>query len=225
MKLRALIVFVLLIGLLPSVASADGSRGLKFGTSINLASGVAVVGAADPNVTVIPPGGRSQAALLCSDIPGAWAAALPDTNWISIQADCSAGLAAGDYQYSASFSLSSNAGPLRLRGSVTADDSVTVQLNGHTIFSGGGFTAASSFSSDDASLFNTGTNTLTFVVNNGDGPTGLDFVVNVSAGETVGAEKNHGQCVSAVAHQTARGRGHGKAVSEAARFACGGEDE
>ncbi len=227
-KLKVLVmVSVLLLGLLPSMVSADEGHGRDWGSDeissqSSLASGVSAV-------TVIPPGGSSQGAVGCSNLASGWAAALAGSNWISTQADCAAGLAVGDYQYSTSFNLSSNAAPLSISGSIMADDSVIVQLNGHTVFSGGTWTATSSFSSDDASLFNAGTNTLTFLVHNVGGPTGLDFVINVSSGAgpsaAQGDEENHGQCVSSVAHNTPRGRGHGRAVSQAARVTCRDGDD
>jgi hypothetical protein len=77
-------------------------------------------------------------------------------------------------------------------GQVLADDSVTIQLNGTTIFTGGGFTSPSTFSSTDSSLFQGGANSLTFIVNNVTGPTGLDFVAHVQAANR-SARGNHSQ--------------------------------
>jgi len=236
MKLRALLLAALLLGLLTSTVWADDGHGVGRGHkqqereaaavyNLRLASGLAAPGQPDPNVTVVPPGGGSQAAVVCTNRPDAWAGRLWGSNWISSQADCTASFASSaDYQYGTSFALPASAGPARISGWVLADDSVTVQLNGHTIFAGGGFREPASFASDDSTLFNTGVNTLTFTVHNLVGPTGLDFVANVRAGfaATATGERawNHGQCVSEVAHDQEPGHGHGQTVSQAARFAC-----
>ncbi len=232
----AVLLFALLLAIVPSVALADPGNGNGrwshedadgSSVSIDLASGLAALGQVDPNVTVLPAGGTSQSAVVCSARPGSWAAPLQDTNWISTLADCNASLSAIDYTYTITFNLASNSGPLRLDGSVLADDSVIVRLNGHDLFNGGGFAQSSSFSTADSTWFVTGTNSLTFVVHNVTGPSGLDFRASVRGGTAVVDDdggNNHGQCVSAVAHETPRGRGHGKAVSEAARVSCWHQD-
>jgi hypothetical protein len=148
-----------------------------------LASGQADAGQIDPNVTVIPPGGSSQAAIVCANIPGAWASPLAHSNWISLQADCTTSLAnAANYQYSTTFTLPAHHPGVSIAGNVLADDSVTIQLNGNTIFTGGGFTSPTPFSSNNPAFFTTGTNTLTFTVYNVTGPSGLDFAARVHAG-------------------------------------------
>jgi hypothetical protein len=242
MRLRALVLAVVLLGLLTSTAWADNGHkgGVKHrdlaqpiqatdeAVFLTLSSGRAAPRQLDPTVTAIPPGGTSQAALVCANAPDAWARPLAGSRWISVQADCEWFLApAGTYQYSIGFQVPANTSGLRLSGSVLADDSVTVQLNGQTLFTGGGFKERSSFSSDGSTALSAGPNTLTFAVNNLYGPTGLDFVVHVYSGSTAAFSsedevRNHGQCVSAVAHDRddELWRNHGQAVSQAAQSEC-----
>ncbi len=151
--------------------------------NIGLASGIGPDGQADPHVTVVPPGGSSQQAVICSSTPTPpWAIPIGRSEWISLQADCTTGLAAGaTYVYTVQFNLPNNFQNPSISGNVLADDSVNILLNNNNIFSGGGFTSASSFSSNNASFFNSGTNTLTFSVYNAGGPSGLDFLARVQA--------------------------------------------
>jgi len=212
-RLRSFFLAILLMGVLTSPAWADGGHGRgnghgnwysnffqKFhpgrgngpwqvrngqGTVFNifLASGRATGGQADPNLTVTPPGGSSQAATVCSNLVPGWANPLAGSNWDSLQADCTTSLAGGaNYQYSTTFTLPANRPGVAISGQVIADDSVVIQLNGNTIFTGGGLVAATAFSSNNAAFFTTGTNTLTFTVNNVTGPSGLDYVATVQAG-------------------------------------------
>ncbi|MGH2458056.1 MAG: hypothetical protein ACRDIY_04235 [Chloroflexota bacterium] len=151
---------------------------------LGLASGIGPSGQADSRISVVPPGGSSQQAVICSNLPSGWAAPIAHSNWISLQADCTTGLAAGaTYVYTTTFNLNNQRPNLSISGNVQADDSVTIQLNGNTIFTGGGFTTATPFSSNNAAFFANGANTLTFSVYNAGGPSGLDFSASVQAGQ------------------------------------------
>jgi hypothetical protein len=194
-RLQPLFFALLLLGALTSPAWADNdNRGsdhdLRFGrvdvnhdaVALTLASGRTVAGQADSALAVTPDGGTNQAAVTCSNIPSEWAGALARSHWVSLQADCTTALAdSTNYTYTTSFTLPPNHVAARVDGQVMADDSVTIQLNGTTIFTGGGFTSPSSFSSNDSSLFLAGTNTLTFIVNNVSDASGLDYVARVEA--------------------------------------------
>lgn len=168
MLARGVVLAGLVLATLVAPASAD--------TSLTLSSGSA-------SVSVQGPGDASAvSAVGCSPTASVWAGAISGTKWIGRQSDCSAGAAVGTYTYSVAFDMPSGASNQQLSGSVMADDNVTVQLNGNTIFgNGGGFGSASSFSTTNASQFTTGTNTLTFTVPNSGGQSGLDFQVTVSA--------------------------------------------
>jgi hypothetical protein len=242
MRVSPVVLAALLVALLAPTAVADEGHGRGRGhdddrssqsvarVSINLASGRAAAGASDPNVLVTLPGASSAAAaVVCSSQPGIWAAALRGTAWISPTASCPNDQAAGQYRYDIPFSVPSGSTGLRLTGSALSDDTLNVQLNGHTVnlSSGSGlsFVTRSTFETSDQSAFQSGTNTLSFFVNNSVGQTGLDFRARVTT-SNARAEKdekdddededNHGQCVSEVAHSTARGPGHGEAVRDAA---------
>jgi hypothetical protein len=193
-RLRSFLFAVLLLGALTSPAWADSDQNpdhdLRFGrvvvgdnvVALTFASGRAVAGQADSAISVTPAGGTSQSAVSCSSLPSVWADPLARSNWVSLQADCTTALAdSTNYVYSTTFTLPPNHVAARIDGRVMADDSVTIQLNGTTIFAGGGFTSPSSFSSNDSSLFLAGTNTLTFIVNNVTGASGLDYVARVEA--------------------------------------------
>lgn len=198
MKLKSVVLAILLMATLVSPAWADDGQGQDNGHGRNvfnarfnrrLVSGNAAAGQADPNVSVVPPGGSSQSAVVCSNITPPWAGALGGSNWVSLQADCTTSLADGkNFPYSTTFSVPSTNG-VSISGNVMADDSVTIQLNGNTIFVGGGFTAPTAFSSNNAAFFVAGTNTLTFIVYNVTGPSGLDYVARVH-GSRPGSAQN-----------------------------------
>jgi hypothetical protein len=234
---RSVVVAVFLLGLLAPAAVADEAHGRGRGrgnqdgqagfssanaSSIDLASGRAGGGPADPNVVVTLPGANSaSAAVVCSSQPSSWSAALGGTAWISPVATCQNDQSTGQYRYDITFGLPSGTTNDRLTGSLLSDDSVSVQLNGHgvTLSSNGGASTPTTFDLSDQSAFQSGTNTLSFFVTNAAGPTGLDFRAHVAtSGANPGSEDedNHGQCVSEAAHDSAPGPGHGKAVSEAA---------
>jgi hypothetical protein len=194
-RLQSLVLAVLLLGALTSPAWADddhngqgNGNGHALGRDFHrgnigvmtLASGRASAGQVDPTITVLTDAGTSQSAVVCSNLVSGWANPLPRSNWVSLQADCTTPLAdSTDYFYNISFNMPPNFTTARVEGRVLADDSVTVQVNGTTIFTGGGFGSPTTFSSNNSSLFVPGTNTLSFVVNNVTGASGLDYVARV----------------------------------------------
>jgi len=158
-------------------------RGNRHELDIRLVSGTGHNGHVDSPVTVTPPGGASQQAIICSNTPGGWIAPIGQSDWISLQADCTTGLAAGaTYVYSTTFTLPNKYPGVSISGNVLADDSVTIQLNGNTIFTGGGFATATAFTSNNAAFFTSGVNTLTFSVYNAGGASGLDYLARVQTG-------------------------------------------
>jgi hypothetical protein len=223
MVLRTLVAAGLLLALLaPAAALADNDKHDDGGSSTNLsfASG-------STSVSVTPPGGSAMPAITCTSVSPEWAAPLSGSSWISTNADCTTGVAGGNFTYTLSFTVPSGATNLDLKGSVLADDSTSISLNGNAVAVGTtGFTTPASF--ETTSGFVTGTNTLTFTVNNASGASGLDFTANLTGtgltGTGVMSGENHGQCVSMVAHQSSHGRGHGQAVSKAAHECNHGGD-
>jgi hypothetical protein len=132
------------------------------------------------------PGFGERQATECSSRPGGWAAPLAGSDWISTRADCGAGQDTGTYTYTVRFNLPNlgNIRDVRLAGSVLVDDSVDIRLNDQSIASRSGSTSASTF--EATGPFRSGENTLAFVVSNsGGGPTGLDFVADVTAAGVV----------------------------------------
>lgn len=232
---RALLLSVLTLALLaPPVGAerergpgrepdAQGERGDRDAVIVTLASGQAEPGAGDPRVTVSGPGiGDSQAAVVCVSRPAAWAEPLAGSAWVSVAADCAG--PAGEYRYTIAFFLPEGLEDPDLTGWVLADDVVRIELNGQVVFTDGGFTTPAAFAAADDSWFAAGVNTLTFVVTNAGGPTGLDFVATVTAGAERERKESHGACVSAVARGTPPGPGHGAAVRAAAHDCPQGED-
>jgi hypothetical protein len=166
---------LLAIGVTPALATSGTHN-----VSATLASGATVVSASGPGIT------GTQAAVVCATRPDAWAAPIAGSSWLGTRSDCLAGVPAGDYTYTTTFTLPSNLSglrDLRLDGSLLVDDTVTVRLNGHTVATGSGlgWTQAHAFSTAERSWFVPGVNSLTFVVSNGAGASGLDFSVRVSA--------------------------------------------
>jgi len=202
MKIKALFLAIVLTGVVTSPAFAAGGHGRGpwsapppwsnghgknwhgRGASIVLASGMVPVGQADPRTSVTPSGGSSQSAIACSPLESGWASPLGRSKWVSLQADCRTALAGpSDFSYSTTFSLPTNRPGLSITGQVLADDSVTIQLNGHTILdNAGSLGSPTTFSSNDSTIFTSGTNTLTFIVHNVTGPSGLDYVAAVHPG-------------------------------------------
>ncbi len=197
--------------------------------AIHRTSGHSIVNVSGPGIT------GTREAIPCATVPGSWTSPLTDTRWVSTAADCT-NIPVGDFTYATTFSLGSDLTPLsnlKLEGQVMVDDTVAVQLNGHTVFSGGSAGSATAFLTTERSWFTAGTNTLSFVVHNTAAASALDFTANVTANRaatTNAADQDdddddddghdghgtHGACVSAVAHSAHHGPGHGAAVSAAA---------
>jgi hypothetical protein len=219
MVLRAIALCGLLLGLVAPAAMADEDQHHGDGQDQQAAAtaGSFQFASGASGVTVTPPGGSAIQAVTCTILSGGWPAAISGSQWISPNADCSQAVATGAFTYTVTFTLPSGATNLGLTGSVLADDSVSITLNGTgvPISGAGGFAAASTFST--TSGFAPGaTNTLTFSVNNATGASGLDFIAMLTGTGVGQANGNHGQCVSNVAHETEHGHGHGEAVHQAA---------
>jgi hypothetical protein len=243
MLMRSLVAAGLLLAMSASGVAAEPGKGQGNGNghgkqqaasssssvSSQFVSGSAADGTTDPNVVVLRPGATgTTAAVVCSNEPDAWAKALKNSDWISLTADCTTALEAGNFRYDTTFNVPSGTTGLSLSGSAMSDDNlVSVMLNGHalTLSGAGGFSSPGTFSTSDQTFFVAGTNTLSITVNNASGATGLDFQARLRSDNESDADNgngggnardNHGACVAAVAHSTPPGPGHGEAVSEAA---------
>lgn len=240
---RALLTAGLVFAVLVPTTWADSGHGhegnrQQDGFALRLESGLASAGGADPNVQVSGPGiTGTRGATVCSNRPGVWVTPLAGTKWVGVTADCTTPVQAGDYQYSVTFTLPAldSLHDLSLWGKIAADDSVTMWLNGTSVFTLSDFSVLRDFGTSDRSLFRAGANTLQFTVHNTADASGLDFVVNVTAnggtaqGAQVGDDEDdegiHGRCVSDAAHAAAPGRGHGEAVREAAHSCPHGDED
>ena len=155
----------------------------------HLASGRASAGASDPAVTVSGPGFDTRQATVCGLGAAGWAPPPAGSSWISSAAACGAGQATGEYRYTIKFTLPSldTLSNLRLAGSMLADDSARIELNGQSIFNGGRWDSPATFETTDRGRFRSGENALVFVVNNAGGATGLAFAADVTANGAFGA--------------------------------------
>ena len=171
MVARGLVLAGLLLAMAAAPAFAD--------STLTLSSGSTQVAVQGPGIN------GTVSAAVCSPVNSNWAGAITGTSWISSNANCTADMPAGDYTYTVSFDVPSGATGQQLSGSVMADDSVTVQLNGNTLLVGGGSSSPTPFSTTDTTLFTSGTNNLTFIVHNATAAapntTGLDFQATASA--------------------------------------------
>ena len=213
MLLRGLaLASLLLIVLAPAtLAAEDGFTVLSGPTTV-------------ANMGVTLPNGLTGRPYTCTAVP--WSFTIPETQWISPNANCAANAATGRYTYVIFFSVTPGATGVLLSGWVQADDSVTIALNGTPVpltpsSNGSSFQTNSGFYTDWHNA-----NTLTFTVTNSGGPTGLDFRWHVSwiappggpPGTVLVAPtskdqcenggwrdfpqfKNQGQCVRFTAHQ------------------------
>src|SRR5262249_44103304 len=180
MRVPSLLVSVLMLFSLvvPTVAADEGhGRGHGRGdrddrtisaATIHLASGRASRGRSDPNVKVTRPGSSSSnSAAVCSSTPSSWSS-LRGAAWISPIASCTTDQDQGEYRYEITFNVPSGSTNLRLTGSVLADDTVSVQVNGQSVNlssgSGSAFATTSTFDTGTSNALREGSNTLTFLV-------------------------------------------------------------
>lgn len=151
-----------------------------FNTGLNSSSVALAGGSVDPHYTLITSAdanGPGPNAFVGSPIPGAWIADNATSEWLSPNTAGTMNLNPGLYVYMTSFTLPTGFTLASLTGQWATDNNATMQLNGNTV---AGPTTDVSFLSFTPFLissgFVTGTNTLTFLVNNvsaAANPTGL----------------------------------------------------
>jgi hypothetical protein len=162
--------------------------------------------------------------VVCTNLPGGWAAAVAGTSWIGISGDCALDRPTGEYRFATTFSLPTDLAPydeLRLTGSFMVDDAAVILLNGQQIGSGGGASSPISFSTSNRALFMPGTNTLTAVVTNTGIATALDLIATVT-GRTDADEDGDADRGGRGGHGSGRG---GVRVGERDDCKDGGWDE
>lgn len=193
-KLKATLPMVLALWL--GAASAVMATPITGVTS----TGTGTVGAKDTNFSVTEP---SSTVITPTDvgtnpIPGQWFNNSANGNgWDSITSNASANQAPGTYLWTQTFTIDTPAlVSATITGTFTADNNVSVTLNGHlggSTPNAGSTAAVSDFKALSSFSFATndflvGTNTLVYTVTNqagSTGPTGL--LVNITAASFVGA--------------------------------------
>ena len=111
-----------------------------------------------------------------------WLTETATSRWLTPTPSAADGVAATSYTYSTTFTLTGfNAATASISGLFAADDNVSsILLNGVSFSSGAvGFSSFTPFATNTG--FVAGTNTLTFVTNNGGGPAGLRVEVSGTA--------------------------------------------
>lgn len=108
---------------------------------------------------------------------GGWVGNGANYQWIGERADGGSNSTAGTFEYRITFNIPSGISipTVFVTGSWACDDSCSIKLNGTTVPSvtSGNYSALSNFAIPTGSGFVTGSNTLTFVENNGGGPGGM----------------------------------------------------
>ena len=146
------------------------------------AANVATVGnGADLHWTLL--GGAAYTGGVNGNFPiGPWLAETLTSRWLTPTPNAADNVAAIAYTYSTTFSLTGfNTATASISGLFAADDQVSsILLNGVAFSTGAvGFSSFTSFATSTG--FVAGTNTLTFVTNNGGGPAGLRVEVGGTA--------------------------------------------
>jgi hypothetical protein len=163
-----------------------------FSTGMTSAVVSAPLGSVDPHWILYstPSSSVPGPAYVVNGLDSSWGKNTGTTQWIGPAA--SSGTAAqplGDYTYRLAFTLTSfNAGSVVIKGTVLSDDVVTgVLLNGNStgITNAGTSYKSQTYSFIISSGFNSGSNTLDFVVNNAVTHTGLQVQLSAT-GSTIG---------------------------------------
>lgn len=160
-----------------------------FGTGLTSTGVAAADGAADPHYAlVVNPdrtiSGTTAYVVLSNAYPfPVWVPNRPTAKWIAPTASQVTGNANGNYTYRTTFSLQGfKPTTAALKGIVSADNAVTIVLNGNTIATGiSTYSVLTPFTINSG--FVAGTNTLDFIVYNGGGPTGLRVELSGTASQ------------------------------------------
>jgi PEP-CTERM motif-containing protein len=178
-----------LAALLLAYAFIQGANAVAAPITI-FSTGVSVTNGVDDHYTItagpvaspVVPGIGSAPAYLSTSLGGGWVPDTPAVSWISPSADANQSFPAEYYTYQTTFTLAGlDASTAQLSGTLAADDSVAVFLNGKQVLrSLGTWTQIADFSINQS--FVSGLNTLDLVIHNsGGGPTGLDMAISGSA--------------------------------------------
>jgi len=167
-------------------------------------TGLAAAGSVDPHYTLTATAdatnGPGPNAFVGTGIPAPWLANGPNSQWITPNVNGSFNLNPGNYTYTETFTLPVGFGTAQLSGTWATDNTGTASLNG-TPFS---TTPALSCCQMPMTAFSvtsgfvSGTNTLTFVVNNaGTSPNPTGLRVEISGSTNAVPEPTSLACVGA----------------------------
>jgi hypothetical protein len=178
----------------PPPPPAPGFTGL-FATGVDGNGNLLAVGSTDPHYVLSssdPSNPGPAAIVIAPDPSGTWTLNSAASQWISVNAQGNAGETAYTYAYTTTFTLTGDPTTASLAGSWACDDSCTVELNGTPVatasYAEPAWLAPQSFTIPAGSPFQSGSNTLTFTVDNsGDWATGLQvFSMTGSATASAG---------------------------------------
>lgn len=162
----------------------SGASGLAapitiFGTGVSVTNDVDdhYTITAGPTANPVVTGPASAPAYLSTSLGGGWVVDKAAASWISPAANASQSLPIDYYTYQTTFSLAGlDAATAQLSGSLAADDSVAIFLNGTQVLaSAGNWTSITDFTISRS--FVSGLNTLDLVVYNSGGATGIDMAI------------------------------------------------
>jgi hypothetical protein len=142
-----------------------------FATGIDGNGNLLATGATDPHYVLAgdEPSNPGPAAIVIQPAPdGTYTPNTSTSQWISINAQGNAGDTTYTYTYRTTFALNGDPTTASIAGSWACDDSCTVELNGTAAasYAAPGWLAPQTFTIPAGSPFQSGTNTLTFTVDN-----------------------------------------------------------
>jgi hypothetical protein len=194
---------LLLIAL--SVLVLMSSAGAATITVFNTGAGIAP-GAVDPNYTLTTTAdatnGPGPAVYAGNPIPSPWLADNVTSQWDTPNTNGNFNLAVGTYVYTQTFTLAAGYGTAQLSGQWATDNDATMMLNGNLVSTtpstSASFTAFTPFSTSNPAFFVTGTNTLTYTINNsGQSPNPTGLRVEISGSTNAVPEPTSLACVGA----------------------------
>jgi hypothetical protein len=166
---------VIALGICGCVYTAFGDTITIYKTGESTTGTALPIGTTDPNFSLISAPAGVPLTAITSSPDSFWIGNTTTADWISPSSNGSTSWPVGTYDYQTSFNLTGlDPATAQLSGQWTSDNNACIDLNGVNTGSCspfGGFDSLLSFSITTG--FQSGVNTLDFVVTNGGGPTGL----------------------------------------------------
>jgi hypothetical protein len=168
-------IVVIMLGAWGCMYSALGDTIDIYNTGESTMGTALPIGQTDPNFSLVSaPAGVPLTAITASP-DSFWISNTATADWLSPSSNGSASWPVGTYDYQISFNLAGlDPATAQLSGQWTSDNNGCIDLNGVSTGNCTPFTGFGSlFSFSITTGFQSGVNTLDFVVNNGGGPTGV----------------------------------------------------